>query len=211
MSDKIEKIREHYLPRIKSCLANHEVLDWAAAKTQLLRFSVLADSIPLDGLTLLDVGCGLGDLAEYLTGRGVTLKRYVGVDILGEMLARARRGRPDLEFFEANVFSSPRQATLELLNADGPFDVVYCSGALNLNLGNNEEFLKNAVEKMAALAGKYLVFNCLHARSRIEDHKYYAYRPEFAVSAVRAACPTGEIKILDDYLENDFTVICRIA
>lgn len=210
MNEKIRKIRDHYLPLIKSRRANHEVLDWAAQQTQFMRFSVLADNVPLSGLTLLDVGCGLGDLAEYLCGRGVTLGRYAGVDILPEMLTRARRYKPELELFEGNIFSMSRQNSLDLLRAEKPFDVVYCSGALNLNLGNNEEFIMAAVRKMAELAGKWLVFNCLHARCNMNDPKYYAYWPEKAIAAARAACPAGEIKLLEDYLENDFTVIIKL-
>lgn len=209
MNDKIRKIRDHYLPLIKSRRANHEVLDWAARETQYMRFSVLADNVPLGGLTLLDVGCGLGDLAEYLCSRGVTLGRYVGVDILPEMLDRARRSKPELELFEGNIFTTSRQESLKLLRADRPFDVVYCSGALNLNLGNNDEFIMSAVQKMSELADKWLVFNCLHARCDMDDDRYYAYCPEKALAAARAACPDAEIKFIDDYLENDFTVVCR--
>ncbi|HNX27083.1 MAG TPA: class I SAM-dependent methyltransferase [Phycisphaerae bacterium] len=210
MNDKIDKIRNHYLPRIKSCRKNYDVLDWAAGETQLLRFSILADNVPLNGLTLLDVGCGLGDLAQYLAVRKIALCRYAGVDVLPEMLLRARQDKPELELFAADIFAMSAHAALSFLKADKPFDVVYCSGAFNLNLGNNESFMQNAVEKMAALASKWLVFNCLHARHKIKDDRYYAYQPTAAMAAVRAACGDAEIHILDKYLENDFTVICRI-
>jgi ubiquinone/menaquinone biosynthesis C-methylase UbiE len=53
-----------------------------------------------EGLTLLELGCGTGDLLHALRPR-----RGVGVDFSGEMVKRARERHPDLEFREADVES----------------------------------------------------------------------------------------------------------
>jgi ubiquinone/menaquinone biosynthesis C-methylase UbiE len=50
------------------------------------------------GLSVLELGCGTGDLLHALKPR-----RGVGVDFSEEMLKRAREHYPDLEFHEANI------------------------------------------------------------------------------------------------------------
>jgi len=51
-----------------------------------------------EGLSVLELGCGTGDLLHALRPR-----RGVGVDFSGEMVKRARERYPDLEFREADI------------------------------------------------------------------------------------------------------------
>ena len=51
-----------------------------------------------EGLSVLELGCGTGDLLHALKPR-----RGVGVDFSGEMVKRARERHPDLEFREADI------------------------------------------------------------------------------------------------------------
>lgn len=53
---------------------------------------------------VLDIGCGPGQVARYLDGRGVSVE---GVDRSPEMLAVARRESPDLRFTEADFTALP--------------------------------------------------------------------------------------------------------
>ena len=63
-----ERIRRHYEPRLDRETEPYRILDWASPQSQEARFQVLADEVPLAGKTLLDVGCGLGDLYGFLRG-----------------------------------------------------------------------------------------------------------------------------------------------
>ena len=59
---------------------------WRGAADQALRFEVIAAALPLERCaSVLDVGCGLGDLAPFLRRRGWR-GRYLGVDLLDEMV-----------------------------------------------------------------------------------------------------------------------------
>jgi SAM-dependent methyltransferase len=51
-----------------------------------------------EGLSVLELGCGTGDLLHALKPR-----RGVGVDFSGEMVKKARERYPDLEFREADI------------------------------------------------------------------------------------------------------------
>ncbi len=49
---------------------------------------------PLEGKSVLDVGCGYGDLIPLLDG----IRSYKGIDTDGEVIDQARREHPDHEF-----------------------------------------------------------------------------------------------------------------
>jgi len=126
---RAQHIQNHYRPRIDQQRANYDVVDWASAEAQQIRFAVLADNVELDDHTLLDVGCGLGDLYAYLTDRGISAE-YCGVDLLSEMIEAASTRNPGARFVCGDIFD-PQSVVLA---PDEHFDVVFCSGALNLKL-----------------------------------------------------------------------------
>jgi SAM-dependent methyltransferase len=194
-----DQIRRHYEPRIGGDLPHHQVLDWASAQSQLARFQIFARNVPLQDKSLLDVGCGLGDLLTYLDSLGLRV-RYTGVDLLEKMAQAARRNHPGIDFVQGDIFQA---------NPFEPesFDVVFCSGAFNLNLGNNEQFLPGAVATMLKLAHQYAVFNLLHSRAASQELTYFYYHPDQVRKMLRdLPC---QVRIIDDYLHNDFTVICQ--
>jgi len=177
------------------------MVDWSDAAAQRRRFAVLAGAVDLSGRSLLDVGCGLGDLWAYLCERGIDAA-YTGVDLSEAMVAAAARAHPDARFVCRDVFAGPP--------ADAPtHDVVFCSGAMNLDLHNNVDFLPHALRRLLALARGHMVFNLLHVRAPAKC-AYCFYHDPADVLAVLAALPC-RARLIDDYLPNDFTVICEVA
>src|SRR5579883_3256588 len=55
-------------------------VDWQSAEAQRARLEAVLAIGPLDGASLLDAGCGLGDLHAYLRERAVAA-RYTGCDL----------------------------------------------------------------------------------------------------------------------------------
>ncbi|MCK4603030.1 MAG: class I SAM-dependent methyltransferase [Phycisphaerae bacterium] len=198
---KRKQIRSHYEWRISRLRENHDILDWADAESQAARFSVLVENVDPDGKSLLDVGAGLGDLASFLEQRKISVG-YTGVDLLEKMVAEARRRHPDAKFLCADVFTND-------CFKPGSFDVVFCSGIFNLNLGNNLLFLPGAIRRLLGLSRDWVVFNLLHKRAAHREEKYFHYDPA-EVLAILEPLPC-QMRIIDDYLPNDFTLICRKA
>lgn len=195
------RILRHYEPRIRPGRENFDILDWASADSQRLRFSVLLRNVDLRARTLLDVGCGLGDLWAYLKSQSIDT-HYTGVDISQKMLQAARARHPDGRFLHGDPFAQENG-----LFAPKAFDVVFASGVFNLNLGNNDLFLPEAIARMMDLAKTCVVLNLLHNRTRYKDHHYAYYGPADVQEKIR---PIGwQIRLVDDYLANDFTLICR--
>ena len=65
---------------------------------------MLLDHVPLEGGSLLDVGCGLGDLYGFLKREGVACD-YTGMDILPAMVEQARTSWPEGRFMVGDVRS----------------------------------------------------------------------------------------------------------
>lgn len=195
---KREEIHAHYEPRMIPGRANFDILDWASPESQLTRFEVLAANVDLAGKSLLDVGCGLGDLWAFLKARGIPVA-YMGVDLVEKMVAAARDGHGDADFHCGDVFAGD-------MFEPGSFDVVFSSGVFNLDLGNNVEFLPGAIARLLDLAGECLVFNLLHKRASAGGAPYFYFDPK-QVRPILAGLPCRS-RILSNYLPNDFTVIC---
>lgn len=74
---------------------------------------------PRAGESILDLGCGTGELATAIAGRDA---RVVGVDASAEMIAAARERSPALEWVVGDG---------EALAFDGRFDAVFSNAALH--------------------------------------------------------------------------------
>ena len=196
-----KKIRDHYERRISPQRENFDIVNWASKGSQVKRFRVLADAGDLQGASLLDVGSGLGDLYGFLKAEKIGAD-YTGVDISEPMVAQARQHYPDGNFLCADLFHPDKPQPF----ANESFDVVFCSGTFNLNIGNNEKFLAIALPRLLELTRRNMVVNLLHSRRPIYDERYFNYDPA-AVTALLTPLPC-EVQIIDQYLPNDFTIVC---
>lgn len=100
---------------------------WRNAAEQRLRFEACLSALPLHRVrSVLDVGCGLGDLAATLRHRGFT-GAYLGVDLLPSMINAASARFPNERFVCGDLTREPSLAP-------GPFDLVVACGTLSLRV-----------------------------------------------------------------------------
>lgn len=210
MKNKKSAIIEHYINRVKNFnIPEYQVLDWESKEAQELRFKTLIEHFNMESSILLDVGCGLGNLAGYLDNKNIKLY-YIGIDIMPEMIERAK----------AKTFKNinPQFMSLDFFNNNDikkEFDYIYSSGIFNLNLGNNDKFLKDAIKLFLTAARKGVCFNLLDisAKEKYGD-KYYYYKKEDILKATEEILKSLNIKynlnISDEYLSNDFSVFIDI-
>lgn len=142
------------------------------------RFLSLIQEEPLEGMRVIDVGCGAGRLSFLLAPRA---KEVVGVDRDPEALAEARRraeveGLTNVRFREGDVESVPYR---EL--AGGPVGMVVS------HLCMSDAILARAAEALSP--GAPIAFACFHAAQWAETGRSsrFAYREEQLESALRAS------------------------
>lgn len=125
-----EAIVQHY----ESCLETHGVspkgVDWPDEADLAARFEVMLSVLQgMEGKpVVLDLGCGPGFLADYLsaTGRLATVE-YRGIDLSERMVAEAKRRWPQLSFEARDVIVDPLPP--------GSVDVVIMNGVLTEKVG----------------------------------------------------------------------------
>jgi len=96
---------------------------WARVLSRLRELRPAAES---GTLRVLDLGCGDGRLAAYLSDHVPQLD-YLGVDVSAPLLERARARAPQQRFLEADFLSTP----LAALSGAGAHDLVCVFGVLH--------------------------------------------------------------------------------
>lgn len=130
---------------------------WVSEENQRAMFQCLSLVGDLSEGTILDVGCGQGDLYDYL-GRG----EYTGIDISSQMISHAKSKRPGATFHK-----------ISLLDYNEHHDWVLIGGAFNIKISEDKEeqrkYLWALIEKAYDLADKGMTFSVLSDDIDIEQ------------------------------------------
>ena len=173
-----------------------QALGWRGADSQRRRFEVIASVTDFNGASVLDLGCGTGDLKAWLDARFTGL-RYLGIDQMPEFIqaASARFAHQADTAFVQGPFD-----TLTLPKAD----VVVACGALGYRVADPHWVFKT-IAHMYAAATRLLVFNVLDAR-HFPEHPLLVGRD---VAELQDFCRklSPEVHLLQGYAVDDATLV----
>jgi cyclopropane fatty-acyl-phospholipid synthase-like methyltransferase len=177
----------------------HSLL-WSNTEVQELRFKILADIGIQQGDSVLDVGCGFGDLAGYLQQQDKSVD-FMGIDVSEELLLEGRKHFPHLELIQGDL--------LDFNPAPQSYDYVTLSGALNRKFDNAEAYTHHIIKRMFETCKKGIAFNLLDARHEWTKSRWdlQSFYPD-DIKAVVSELSTN-VTIVDGYLENDFSVYVK--
>jgi len=163
MDNDKNKVIQRYNERLEKYGDDPKTLGWFKGR-QPLRFKILAEIGILDGSSVLDVGCGFGDLFNFLRNLGINVN-YTGIDINPDIIKLAREKNPELRF---EVLDFDKE------EIDGKFDWVVSSGIFNYKLTDNARFTRNMLEKMFLKAEKGIAadFMSTHVDYQEEETNY---------------------------------------
>ncbi len=182
--------KKFYNASLKKYGKTAQGLHWSSQEAQRIRFKQLRELLPkeLAHYTMIDAGCGFGDLFLYLREKGSLPLRYTGLDCMDVMVAEARR-RTSCEIFECDILRDP------LIEAD----FYCCSGAMNiLDPFETQLFIRRCYD-----AARYgFVFNILWGAQ--EDLLYNYMQVEVIESIAKVLNAT--CSITTGYLEGDMSV-----
>lgn len=146
-----------YDDRVSHYGLSAKTVGWKSYEQQKLRFDILTSTLDLVNKSILDVGCGLGDLANYLEASRVCFKEYIGIDVSDNMLMMAKQNvLPQLPavFLNLNILK-------DSISTECDFAIM--SGLLNLKQSNSSplELLEVFLSKIRAVVKQGLAFNLL--------------------------------------------------
>lgn len=147
---------------------------WDDPQTQYLRFSELTRALDFnDGQkTLLDIGCGNGELYKFLNFLGFR-GRYVGYDINEKLLAQARSRFAGIDVHNLDIMSED----------NGPrFDYVLLSGLFNVNAGQSAAWVRNFLARMYELCEGIMAFNMISTHVSFRDDRMFYMDPAEVLS-----------------------------
>ncbi|RLG15871.1 MAG: hypothetical protein DRN71_00080 [Candidatus Nanohalarchaeota archaeon] len=175
------------------------IMGYGSEQSQDIRFGTLFKAGDMAGKTILDVGCGRGDFAAKLVRSGVKYKRYLGIDIVPQMIDIAKKANSseNVEFRVLDILACSEKLS---------FDYVIMCGPLNLRTPHTEETAKKLIRKAYEIAKIGVAFNMtsiLGDEDKKTDHTYY-FDP-FDVLRFCAGM-TRNLWFDHTYLPHDFTV-----
>lgn len=133
-------------------------LRWHSRQSQEVRFHQLLSLLPFNTASIVDAGCGFGDLYLYLSSQGKGAVNYIGLDAL-EIMVKEAQQRTGKSIYQCDIL-------LDTL-IKGEFYV--CSGALNiLTREGGYRFIERCYE--ASTRG--LIFNFLEGKKESKTYNY---------------------------------------
>ena len=163
---------------------------WRSRYTQEKRFEILLDFIKeqIEDSSILDVGCGFGDLIKHFTSKNLYPKSYLGIDKEDYFIEIASTIYPNTKFQQIDIFKDNLPKS----------DFYICSGALNIyEFDEMQLFIKNCFEN----SNKGFIFNFLVGSTFNGVTK----------GEILDYCKNFDCEILtkSKYLKNDFSIFLK--
>ncbi len=167
---------------------------WRSVSTQELRFRILAKVALLHNVSLLDVGCGMGDFWGWLKRRG-WFPDYVGIDMTPELVGIAKKRYPEANFRQLDLFK---------VSASASYDYVVASGIFYRREEKPFEYMQSAVTRMFELSRYGVAFNSLSRWGECDDENEFCADPVETLKFCRNL--TRHVVLMHHYHPGDFTI-----
>jgi len=170
---------------------------WSSHEAQEIRFQILAQIGIEAGDSVLDIGCGFGDFSGFLEKHDKAVE-YTGIDLSEDLVQEGRKQFPDINLITTDLF--------EFDPKPNSYDYVTLSGTLNRKYSGSEEYALEVIQRMFETCRKGVAFNLLNARHEWTAGRWdlQSFVPDELLQELNIK--TAKSEVIDQYLDNDFTV-----
>lgn len=192
-SDEKAANRQRYEDRHAQFGFDQRTLGWTKGRHKL-RYEILL-SWPEPVRSVLDVGCGFGEMAAYCRESGREDWRYTGIDIVPALIEEGRRRDPaaDLRLHDMDINGLPEG-----------YDIIVASGVFSHRLKDNMGFIARAFERFAGRARVGFAANFMSPAADVRyDNLFY---PDPGAVFDLARRHSKRIAIRHDYMPFEYTV-----
>ncbi|WP_252231542.1 class I SAM-dependent methyltransferase [Clostridium sp. ZBS15] len=191
-------LKNKYKKSFESNGYSPEAVLWTKEK-QFIRFENLINSFSIEGKSILDIGCGFGDLNKLLKEQNNNYN-YCGLDIVEEFInvAEKKYGNSHVKFECCDFLNK---------DFDEKYDYIVESGIFNIKSSeiDNLELIHNTIEKAMDMCKEAIAFNFLTERVNFKDKDFYYVNPEKILNI--AYKYSKKVVLKSDYLPFDYTVV----
>jgi SAM-dependent methyltransferase len=203
--DQLKDVRDYFKNTLQKHGATPKGVDWNSEEAREPRFEQLVKVInSSEPVSILDYGCGYGSLADYLLSRRISIARYIGFDIVEDMVLAAQR-----RFLGVNNISFTA-----CLDDIPQVDYAIACGVFNMKLATGfdewTQFVIKSLTEMNDASTRGFSSNFLTKYSdadRMRPDLYYA-DPAFLFDYCKTHF-SKNVALLHDYNLYDFTIIVR--
>jgi trans-aconitate methyltransferase len=169
-------------------------LGWKTKEGQIARFEMLSQIGNMNSCSVMDIGCGFGDLKPFLDEKFTDI-RYAGIDhddSFLEIAVNRHGGLPNTTFYLGDFW------TASLPN----MDYVLASGALSYR-NSDPDFIYAILTRIFSFCRLGFAFNML-CSVEPPNGILAAYHPEVILDFCKTITPATVLK--QGYYQNDFTI-----
>ncbi len=168
-------------------------LGWGSAKgKQAVQFEVLCQIGDINNCSILDIGCGFGDLSAYIKYRGDKID-YHGIDINPEIIKTGKKQYPEIKLEVRDI---------EEEKLKKKFDWVFFSGISSA--GCNYTYIERMLKEMFFICKKGVAINLVGGVLDYKVKELFYSDPEKIYTITRKI--SNRVVIRHDYAPYQFVV-----
>ena len=185
---------DRYNDRLKEHGYDPKSLGWGEKDRAALRFEILCSQWDFTHKTVLDFGCGFGDLGNFLSKKAESIK-YIGLDINENLVAKGKELNPEADLRIGDLLEGDFTEKV---------DFVLSSGVFNHKLSGNIKFIEDCFKKFDTLANEGIAVNFLS--DKVDFQYEYTYHTNPAWVLELGFKYSKRVVLRNDYMPFEFTL-----
>lgn len=172
-------------------------VNWRSKSSQMVRFEKLFKIGVTNRNSILDIGCGIGDMYKYINNLQLDVK-YLGIDITPKMVEFCKERFPENKNHFQNV------DILTLKDEFIKYDWVFASGIFYLLKVKPFDAAIELIHKMYSFSKKGVAFNSLSSWAENKTENEFYMDPLKLLDRLKNDYPN--LVFFHDYHPSDFTI-----